>query len=670
MLLTEFSAENLGVFKGKHVFDLRTVDTDKPIIIFGGRNGAGKTTLFEGIRLCLYGASFHGGRLNKSEYHEYLRSRIHHQSGLAESEGAYVALEFEHVQQGVLSKYRVRRRWHCTPDTVNETLEVLRDGSPIDEIVSQQLQDFLMELIPLGLSRLFFFDGEEIQKLAEDQVDNRNLIDAFNALLGVDVLEQLQTDLHIHLTRQTRELPDKANHSYEALLQESKSLTAELTNLRHNRAQKQTEIDHMTSQIERKEHDLASEGGGFADRRQQLKSRKADVETEIEALESAVRELSSSLLPFAISPTLCRSLKDRILSEERQKQELAAARLLETQAAKLKERLEGNEFWSGITVDQDSRNAIIARLLGAFRLETPLSTPKLVHELSQGDQQRILKWIDQSLNDLPLELQTITAKLESKTRELHEIEETLRRAPPDEAISPIVQELNEFHERLGGLNREIHSIEENVRQTEFKLRDNERRIAKSLEEEHRTIAIRERIELGKRVEQALKEFAEALRKQKTKEIAERFVQVFNQLSTKKNLVSRVDIDPESFSVTLYRQDGTRQPKEALSAGEKEVYAIAMLTALAKTSRKPLPFIIDTPLARLDSEHRTNLVDGFFPSASHQVLVFSTDTEIDGKYFEELRLHVSRCYLLTYDEPSQASVVSSGYFWEKPPEIST
>ena len=130
------------------------------------------------------------------------------------------------------------------------------------------------------------------------------------------------------------------------------------------------------------------------------------------------------------------------------------------------------------------------------------------------------------------------------------------------------------------------------------------------------------------------------------------------------------MDPGSFSVTLYRQDGTRQPKEVLSAGEKEVYAIAMLTALAKTSRKPLPFIIDTPLARLDSEHRTNLVDGFFPSASHQVLVFSTDTEIDRKYFEELRSHISKSYLLTYDESSQASVVSSGYFWEKPLEVPT
>jgi DNA sulfur modification protein DndD len=670
MLLTEFTAENFGVFRGKHVFDLRTVDTDKPIIIFGGRNGAGKTTLFEGIRLCLYGMNFRGRRLNKSEYHEYLKSRIHHQPGLAESEGAAVGLEFEHAQQGQLSKYRVRRRWYCRGSTLNESLEVLKNDNPIDEILSQQLQDFLIELIPLGLSKLFFFDGEQIQKLAEDEPDNRNLIDAFNALLGIDILEQLQTDLHIHLSRQTRELPDKTNQSYETLLQESRSLTTELTELRQNRAQKQTEIDHIASQIEAKEHELASEGAGFADRRQQLKSRKSDIEAEILSLETATRELASSLLPFAISPGLCRSLNDRILSEERYQQRAAAGKLLEKQIATLKERLEENEFWSGIAVDQDSRRAIASRLLEALRLEMPSHTQAFVHELSSGDQQRILRWIDQSLKDVPVELQTLTSKLELKTRELHEIEETLRRAPPDEAISPIVQALNQLHERLGGLNREIHSLDEKVHQVEYRLKDNERRIAKSLEERHRTGAIRKRIELGKKVDQVLRDFAEKLRKQKTREISERFVETLNQLSTKKNLVSRVDVDPGSFSVTLYRQDGTRQPKEVLSAGEKEVYAIAMLTALAKTSRKPLPFIIDTPLARLDSEHRTNLVDGFFPSASHQVLVFSTDTEIDRKYFEELRSHISKSYLLTYDESSQASVVSSGYFWEKPLEVPT
>ena len=61
-------------------------------------------------------------------------------------------------------------------------------------------------------------------------------------------------------------------------------------------------------------------------------------------------------------------------------------------------------------------------------------------------------------------------------------------------------------------------------------------------------------------------------------------------------------------------------KDELSAGEKQIYAIAILEALAKTSGRHLPIIIDTPLGRLDSEHCTKLINNYFPYASHQVII--------------------------------------------------
>ena len=104
MLLTEFSVENFGVFRGKHIFDFRAGDKGRPIVLFGGWNGTGKTTLFEGIKLCLYGVSFRGQRLARPQYEDYLRSKIHRRMGLAESEGSSVSLELEHVHQGRASK--------------------------------------------------------------------------------------------------------------------------------------------------------------------------------------------------------------------------------------------------------------------------------------------------------------------------------------------------------------------------------------------------------------------------------------------------------------------------------------------------------------------------------------------------------------------------------------
>ncbi len=89
----------------------------------------------------------------------------------------------------------------------------------------------------------------------------------------------------------------------------------------------------------------------------------------------------------------------------------------------------------------------------------------------------------------------------------------------------------------------------------------------------------------------------------------------------------------------------------------------MLWALARGSGRPLPFIIDTPLGRLDASHRQNIVQNFFPRASHQVILFSTDTEIDQQLFKKLQPYISKSYHLEYDEKAKTTCVSAGYFWE-------
>lgn len=105
------------------------------------------------------------------------------------------------------------------------------------------------------------------------------------------------------------------------------------------------------------------------------------------------------------------------------------------------------------------------------------------------------------------------------------------------------------------------------------------------------------------------------------------------------------------------------PKESLSAGERQIYAIAMLDALAKTSGRKLPIIIDTPLGRLDSKHRKKLVENYFPSASHQVIILSTDTEIDKTYLTSLKDHISHTIMLDYIGTEGSSSVEPGYFWK-------
>jgi len=88
----------------------------------------------------------------------------------------------------------------------------------------------------------------------------------------------------------------------------------------------------------------------------------------------------------------------------------------------------------------------------------------------------------------------------------------------------------------------------------------------------------------------------------------------------------------------------------------------MLWGLARASARPLPTVIDTPMARLDATHRQHLVERYFPNASHQVVVLSTDTEVDRGYYEMLRPAIARAYHLDYDEKARMTVGREGYFW--------
>lgn len=150
---------------------------------------------------------------------------------------------------------------------------------------------------------------------------------------------------------------------------------------------------------------------------------------------------------------------------------------------------------------------------------------------------------------------------------------------------------------------------------------------------------------------------------KIQHLSELVTSSFRFLLHKQSLLERVIIDPESFRITLIDRIGNQIPKEQLSEGEKQIFAVSVLWGLSKASARPLPAIIDTPMGRLDAAHRKQLVERYFPHASHQVIVLSTDTEIERGYFGLLQPHIARAYHLKYDELTRSTQPVEGYFWD-------
>ena len=157
------------------------------------------------------------------------------------------------------------------------------------------------------------------------------------------------------------------------------------------------------------------------------------------------------------------------------------------------------------------------------------------------------------------------------------------------------------------------------------------------------------------------EYKLELQRSKIKNLAEIMTDCYKKLLGKKNLIDKIEMDSDTLDYKYIDVDGNEVLKSSLSAGEKQLIVIAMLWALARCSNKKLPVIIDTPLARLDSFHRNMLIDRYFPNASSQTIILSTDSEIDSTYYKVIQKHVSNEYTLVYDEELKKSHIESGYF---------
>ena len=159
----------------------------------------------------------------------------------------------------------------------------------------------------------------------------------------------------------------------------------------------------------------------------------------------------------------------------------------------------------------------------------------------------------------------------------------------------------------------------------------------------------------------LQAFRMAAVQRHTQRIASAVLECFQLLIRKASLLDALVIDPLTYAVTLYDGLGRVLPPKRLSAGERQLLATSLLWGLSRVSGRALPTVIDTPLGRMDSHHRRNLVERYFPQASHQVILLSTDEEIHGGWLDALEPAIGRKYLLEHDDAARRTTVRDGYF---------
>jgi DNA sulfur modification protein DndD len=667
MIFTRLTVENFGVFRGKHNFQLNPSQTPTellaPVVLYGGKNGSGKTTLLEAVRLCLYGRAALGNRVRRIDYEAYLRERVHRTRNGDLFHTATVEIGFEYVHAGVLSKYDAVRRWHVEGEKVEEHIYVHKDGHLFNDIDDSHWDEFLRDLIPPGVADLFFFDGEQIQSLADEETETAALETAIGGLLNLNLIERLRTDLDLYLRQQEQKEQTQLQRLADSLRTEFESLDQILRELKQDRAGLVSRLDQLRKRADVARQALVREGANFLEQRAKLEERRKDIEQQLEQTRNLIREQANALLPFAIAPRWTWRLRSTLQLEAQAEEARLAAKVRKESAETIAQALLNESFRKRIlpkaTASEWTRLA--GELTNLLQTEQMISDEPNLHAFSNQRREQILSSIQEVLEVVPNHIEELGRHLEQLEEEQSRVAQALRQIPEDAVANPLIEEFQRLSEQIGEVTQQKNDKDEAIRQLELQIGDIERQRKKVWLQIASAVGVDLKMERAAKVQITLDQYRTRITEIKLRELEEHVADYFNRLCRKQEMVRYVSIDPDNYHVTLRAENGEVIPKSSLSAGERQLYAMALLWALRSVSGRQLPVIVDTPMARLDSDHRLTLLTEFFPHAAHQLILLSTDTEIDSQAYDILRPAISHAYLLNYDMDAGCTTVEERYF---------
>ena len=642
MIFNSLTLENFRVFEGIHHIDL-TTSKDEPIVLFGGLNGAGKTSILTAIRLALFGKSSLGGAKTKKAYEDELRGFIH-KSNDKQCDYSSVQLLLSYSKLGMDYEYQVTRSWGGGRD-LNEEITIKENGLILSELDNTQAQSFLNDLIPLGVADLFFFDGEKIKSMADDE-DGHVLVEALKKLVGIDLIDRAIHDTGVILRRNKKQDISKSERK------KIDDIELRLKSIENEVEQRSLEYEnnYLTLKIEletalqKATQRLDESGGAWAKGRESLVIEQNVLESQRREIGQNINELMRGDVVFSLAPTFMEKLNKQLISD-----------LSIIQSQEFNEQLD-----SKVKKIKDASSIEISKL--ADQLKYNISRePK--NNISSYQFHEFESTVKNSIQSKDL-LKNILHKYEGLETEIDDIGLNISRAPDESQLEGLFKNVNKIALDIEKLNLHGASIKVKIES----LLNEGIRITHELEKSYKglqsNIATKNVSITANKVIEAMTSLSDNLIQSKVSQLESEFNKVFKRLTRKNDMAYQAKIDRINFMIDLVDKNGNKINKKLISSGEKQIYALAMLEALGKTSGKDLPFIIDTPLGRLDSNHRSKLVNNFFPVIGEQVIILSTDTEVDEQFYNDLHPSVKTAYEIKYKDGNNSSTVTEGYFWNQ------
>ena len=647
MIINRLTMHNFGVYAGTNIFEFTH---KKPIVLIGGMNGRGKTTFLEAILLSLYGANSTAYKESKyNSYNQYLRSYVNRSHW---SQSSYIELEFV-LNESTNDTYVVRREWDALSKITKEKICVQQNGI-YSEFLTKNWAMFVESILPSALSSFYFFDGEKIAELAVAKTDVQ-MKESIRSMLGITILEVLKKDLGRTIRRINKKgKSNEPSSKLDGLREERDQAISKLEQIDESVRLVAEKVETIQDELEELHKRYELQGGAVLEQRQKLIQKRAAIQTEITQNAESLIGMAATELPMVLVRDLISQIK---LQAEDEHNDFIMQQALEQMDA----------YLSDFAGEHPDSTGASRAFVDFVRKQIEKNATHQIYEMSDHALFQINELVESTLQESIDHTKTVFSNKIALKRQLDEVDSYLTLDINENELAAIYDQIKTNEAKLIEAQVELNQLQQERSSVNAVV------IAKTAEYNRDVETYLQKIELQEDSDRLLKysnmalrmvdAYALELQKRKTGTLGKTITECYKKLANKKNLIQEIVMDAETLDLQYLDEKGDTVSKESLSAGEKQLMVIAILWALALCSKKKLPVIIDTPLSRLDSQHRASIISTYFPNASDQTIILSTDTEIDHNYYDMMKESVGDEFTLIYSEETKSTSIEKGYFGE-------
>mgnify|MGYP004466955705 CR=1 FL=1 len=647
MILRKLIMHNFGVYASTNQFEFQGKE---PIVLIGGMNGRGKTTFLEAVLVGLYGSnSFAYTESKFKTYGQYLKSYVNKADGTNQT---YIELEFS-LDGSDEEIYLVHREWDGNTQRIREKIWVKKNGSD-NSFLTENWPMFVENILPSALSNFFFFDGEKIAELAVENT-NDQMKESIKALLGISVLDQLNNDLGRIISRLSSASTEDQDLIYlEELRKKRDNAENDLKDVDDEIYRLEEKIDSLHVELEKKNAEYAIKGGDIVEQRHDLMKQRSHHMALVERYEDDLLEQAAGEIPLLLVKSLLADIEYQGKKEQSYKTSTMATKKVRT-------------LYDDFVNKYPESKAAISKFVDFVQADNDAQKQEEVYGLSDNTLYQIHRLNTVELNECVNHVRLQMKRRDESYSKIDEIDNYLSVDIDEKALNRIFKRIKELEKEI--LTEEVNLTALQQKRTtlhgatmiaESEFSKAAEQILSSLESNDDDKRI---VKYAHMAVEIIKRYRIRLQQNKAGILAKTMTDCYRKLAYKKHLIEEIQVDSVSLDLHYLNGNGDEVEKKKLSAGEKQLMVISLLWALAICSKKKLPVIIDTPLSRLDSIHREALITTYFPNASDQTIILSTDSEIDQKYYELMRPHIGDEFTLVYDDEHMKTSIKKGYLFK-------